>query len=159
MQYYPGDGKQVHYREGLNVGYRYFDQAEVEPQFPFGFGLSYTTFSYSNLRLSGDLMEPEGELTVSVDICNTGARAGKEIVQLYVRDVECSIARPRKELRNFAKIDLKPGERKTVSLPVKWDDLAFFHPEKKQWLVEAGEFEALVGPDSRNLQAARFRVE
>ena len=115
---FPGENGKVYYGEGLFVGYRYYDKKKIAPLFPFGFGLSYTTFSYSSLRLSAQEIGPDDTLQVSVDITNTGQRAGKEIVQLYVRDEQASLQRPEKELKAFAKVQLEPGERKTVTLSI-----------------------------------------
>lgn len=155
---YPGDGKHVHYREGLKVGYRFYDTADKKPLFPFGYGLSYTTFKFEDLKLSAKTLAPGGTLQASVRITNTGTRSGRETVQLYVRDVASSIERPAKELRHFAKVELAAGETRTVTLTVGWDDLAFFHPDRRQWLVETGEFQILVGPDSQQLLSAAFTV-
>src|SRR6266566_6504594 len=104
-----GDGK-VYYGEGLFVGYRYYDKKKIAPLFPFGFGLSYTTFAYGSLSLSAQKIGPDDLLQVSVEITNTGQRTGKEIVQVYVRDEQASLGRPEKELKRFAKVQLEPGE-------------------------------------------------
>src|SRR5439155_9320786 len=112
---YPGENGRVRYGERIFVGYRYYEKKKVEPLFPFGFGLSYTSFAYDNLRLSTDVLAPGKRLTVSVDVTNTGQRAGQEVVQLYVHDVASRLARPPKELKGFAKVALAPGETKTVT--------------------------------------------
>ncbi len=116
--HWPGDNGQVRYGEGLYIGYRYYDARKLPTQFPFGYGLSYTTFAYSNLELSShDFRDVDG-VVVSLDVTNTGAVAGKEIVQVYVHDRAAALARPPKELKGFAKVSLEPGETKTVSIPL-----------------------------------------
>ena len=155
---YPGDGEVVRYEEGIFIGYRHFDTANVTPHFPFGFGLSYTEFEYSDVTLSSPAMSQGGQITARVTVTNTGERAGKETVQLYVRDQQASVPRPDKELRNFQKIDLEPGETKTVELAVTWRDLAFWDTKSHAWRVEPGEFEILVGPHSRELKPGSLTV-
>lgn len=137
---YPGDGKTVEYKEGIYVGYRHFDTKGVKTQFPFGFGLSYTTFKYGKPQIAanGDAW------TVSVDVTNTGRCEGKEIVQLYVGDEKCSVDRPKKELKNFAKVSLKPGETKTVSMDITTQDLKFWDEATHAWKAEPGKFKAYV---------------
>lgn len=137
---YPGDGKTVEYKEGIYVGYRHFDTKGVKTQFPFGFGLSYTTFKYGKPQIAanGDAW------TVSVDVTNTGKCEGKEIVQLYVGDEKCSVDRPKKELKNFAKVSLKPGETKTVSMDITQQDLKFWDETTHAWKAEPGKFKAYV---------------
>lgn len=137
---YPGDGKTVEYKEGIYVGYRHFDTKGVKTQFPFGFGLSYTTFKYGKPQIAanGDAW------TVSVDVTNTGRCEGKEIVQLYVGDEKCSVDRPKKELKNFAKVSLKPGETKTVSMDITRQDLKFWDEATHAWKAEPGKFKAYV---------------
>ncbi len=157
---YPGENGQVHYGEGIFVGYRYYDKKGIEPLFPFGYGLSYTAFAYSNLALSAQEMEPDGDIQVSLDVQNTGSRAGKEIAQLYVRDVSSSLVRPEKELKAFAKVALEPGERTTVTLTLDQEALSFYDPAQKKWIAEAGEFEVLVGSSSRDIHlTGRFRLK
>lgn len=137
---YPGDGKTVEYKEGIYVGYRHFDTKGVKTQFPFGFGLSYTTFKYGKPQIAanGDAW------TVTVDVTNTGRCEGKEIVQLYVGDEKCSVDRPKKELKNFAKVSLKPGETKTVSMDITRQDLKFWDETTHAWKAEPGKFKAYV---------------
>jgi beta-glucosidase len=149
---YPGENGKVRYGEGLFVGYRYYEKKKIAPLFPFGFGLSYTTFAYDNLRLSASSIGPEEALEVQVDVTNTGGRAGKEIVQLYVRDVQSRLHRPDKELKAFAKVELEPGERKTVSLTLGRQSLAYYDDLAQAWVAEAGEFEVLVGSSSQAIQ-------
>src|SRR5438876_3940367 len=142
---FPGENGKVYYGEGLFIGYRYYDKKQIAPLFPFGFGLSYTTFSYSSLSLSAQEIGPDDMLQVSVDVTNTGERAGKEIVQLYIRDVVASLQRPEKELKAFAKVHLEPGERQTVTLNITHDALAYYDDLAQAWVAQAGEFEVLVG--------------
>ena len=150
---FPGENGKVYYGEGLFIGYRYYDKKEIVPLFPFGFGLSYTTFSYSPLQLSTEQIGPGDTLQVSVAIMNTGERAGKEVVQLYIRDEQARLQRPEKELKAFAKVSLKPGERKTVTLSVGRDELAYYDDLAREWVAEAGVFEVLVGASSRDIRA------
>jgi beta-glucosidase len=150
---YPGENGKVFYGEGLFVGYRYYEKKKIGPLFPFGFGLSYTTFSYGPLSLSAKEIGPGDTLLVSVEIINTGPRAGKEVVQLYVRDVQSSLQRPEKELKGFAKVQLEPGERKTATLSLTRDALAYYDDASHEWVAEAGSFEVLVGSSSQDIRA------
>jgi len=150
---FPGENGKVYYGEGLFVGYRYYDKKLIEPLFPFGFGLSYTTFGYGPLRLSAHEIEPDDTLQVSVDVTNTGPCAGKEVVQLYVRDQQARLQRPEKELKAFAKVHLEPGECKTVSLSIGRSALAYYDDSLHQWVAEAGEFDVLVGASSQDIRA------
>jgi beta-glucosidase len=148
---YPGENGKVHYGEGIFVGYRYYEKKKITPLFPFGYGLSYTTFAYTNLRLSSTVVDPQEDIHVSVDVQNTGTRAGQEVVQLYVRDVQSRLVRPEKELKAFAKIALLPGETKTVTLTLNRESLAYYDDAARQWVAEAGEFEVLVGSSSQDI--------
>ena len=149
---FPGENGKVYYGEGLFVGYRYYDKKEIEPLFPFGHGLSYTTFVYDHLRLNGDSFGEEENILVSVDVTNSGTVTGQEIVQLYVRDVQSRLVRPLKELKAFAKVELAPGETKTVNLRLNRQSLAFYDPLAAAWVTEAGEFELLVGASARDIR-------
>jgi beta-glucosidase len=150
---FPGENGKIYYGEGLFVGYRYYEKKKVAPLFPFGFGLSYTTFSYSHLRLSAPQIGPDDTLQVSVDVTNTGQRAGKEVVQLYIRDEQARLQRPEKELKAFAKVQLEPGERKMVTFSITRDALAYYDDLARAWVAEAGAFEALVGASSQDIRA------
>lgn len=152
---FPGDGDLVKYKEGIYVGYRYYDKKKLRPLFPFGHGLSYTTFEYSGLVLDKDEMDDTDSVNVSVNIKNTGSRVGKETVQLYVRDVHCSVSRPEKELKGFVKVALKPGEEKTVTFRLDKRSFAYFNVEMNNWHVETGEFEILVGKSSADIVLKR----
>ncbi len=139
---YPGVDKQVYYKEGIYVGYRYFDTNKVRPQFPFGFGLSYTTFKYGKATVSSPQMTSDGSVTVSIPVTNVGKVDGKEIVQLYIGDDKCSVDRPVKELKNFCKLSLKPGETKTATFTIRPSDLEFYDEAKHQFVAEPGTFKA-----------------
>ena len=148
---YIGEGDMVEYREGIFVGYRYYDKKKMDVLFPFGYGLSYTTFAYSNLRLDRKEMKDTDTVTVSVDVTNTGDRTGKEIVQLYVADKESTVIRPEKELRDFAKVELAPGETKTVSFTLGKRAFAYYNTTIHDWHVETGDFDILIGKSSRDI--------
>ena len=150
---YPGENGHVSYGEGIFIGYRYYEKKRVEPLFPFGFGLSYTSFGYNNLRLSTNTITPDEGVTVSIDITNTGQRAGQEVVQVYVHDIAASVLRPIKELKGFVKVALDPGETKTVSLTLDRTAFAYWDDGQHAWLAEAGEFELLVGSSSQDIRA------
>jgi len=148
---FPGEGDKVEYKEGIFVGYRYYDTKGIEPLFPFGYGLSYTNFEYSNLTINKSEMKDNETVTVSVTVKNTGNVAGQEIVQLYVRDVKSTVIRPEKELKGFEKVELYPGEAKTVTMTLDKRAFAYYHVEIQDWHVETGEFEILVGKSSRDI--------
>lgn len=146
-----GEGDRVEYREGIFVGYRYYDKKKMDVLFPFGYGLSYTTFAYDNLRLDKKQMKDTETLTVSVDVTNTGKMTGKEVVQLYVGDRESTVIRPVKELRDFAKVELAPGETKTVTFTLEKRAFAYYDVQLHDWQVESGEFDILIGRSSRDI--------
>jgi beta-glucosidase len=146
---YPGSNT-VTYVEGLFVGYRWFDTKKIEPLFPFGHGLSYTTFNYSNLRLVPGGAASGPLVTVQCDVANTGRRAGEEVPQVYVQEMKPRLARPVKELKGFAKISLKPGEKTTVSITLPRSAFAYYDPDKSGWASDAGDFRIIVGSSSRN---------
>ncbi len=149
---YPGFLGKEEYKEGLLVGYRYYDTKNIEPMFPFGYGLSYTQFEYSNLTLPKEINNNNDECKVSFDVKNIGTHAGKEISQVYVRDVECSVERPFKELKGFNKIDLNPGETKTITVKLNKRAFQFYDPLKKQWISEPGKFEIIIGSSSKDIR-------
>ena len=150
---YPGENGKVHYGERIFVGYRYYDKKEVAPLFPFGHGLSYTSFAYGGLHLSKKSITPNETLEVKLDVTNTGKVIGKETVQLYVRDIQSTFARPEKELKAFAKVELKPGQKKTVTFTLDREAFWYFSTAKNDWATEHGEFEILVGASSRDIRA------
>lgn len=152
---YPGENSQVRYGEGIFVGYRYYDTKKLAPLFPFGHGLSYTTFEYSNLRLDKKSLHPNETLTVKVDVTNTGKVTGKEVVQVYVRDVQSTMARPEKELKAFAKVELKPKQKKTITFTLDREAFWYFDTLRNAWTTEAGEHEIWVGGSSRDVREKR----
>jgi beta-glucosidase len=152
MGNYPGKDGTVRYEEGLLVGYRWFDNKSIEPLFPFGFGLSYTRFEYSNLRIKRIPNGRDGELTAEFDIKNVGTRDGAEVVQLYIQDLKPRLLRPPKELKGFNKVFLKAGELKTVSIPLNRSSFAFYDPSQRGWAAEKGDFNILVGSSSRDIR-------
>lgn len=156
---FPGENHQVRYAEGIYVGYRHFDKAGINPLFPFGYGLSYTTFDYRHLKLSRSDLNPDGRIMADVDIANTGKRAGAEVVQLYIHDLHPKIDKPVRELKGFAKVALRPGETKAVQFKISPADLAYFDESGKQWKADAGEYEVEIGASSRDLrQQAVFKL-
>ncbi|MFN2272574.1 MAG: fibronectin type III-like domain-contianing protein, partial [Anaerolineae bacterium] len=148
---YPGENGKVLYGEGLFIGYRYYDKKDIAPLFPFGYGLSYTTFTYRNLKLSKPKYVAGDTIQFSIDVKNTGGRAGKEVIQVYVRDVQSRLMRPEKELKAFAKVALEPGETKTVAFTLDQEALSYYDPASKRWVAEAGEFQVLVGSSSQDI--------
>ena len=154
--HYPGENLKVDYAEGIYVGYRYYDTKNVEPQFPFGFGLSYTKFEYSDLKAvnaktsSGSISEQR--VAVNVNVRNTGKRPGAEVVQLYVHDGHSKIDRPAHELKAFKRIELQPGESKTIEFSLDNSAFSYWSPEKRDWVMEPGTFEVQVGASSRDIR-------
>ncbi len=149
---------EAHYSEGIFVGYRWAQKKDIKPLFAFGHGLSYTTFSYSEAEISRTTMSENGKVTVSVNVTNTGDREGKEIVQLYIGDDECSVERPVMELKAFRKVSIKPGETVRVSFPVNADMLKFYGTDG--WTLEKGSFTAYVGAASDDIRtSAKFNVK
>jgi beta-glucosidase len=150
---FPGDLEElkIYYDEGIYVGYRYFDKEKVEPQFPFGYGLSYTTFELSNLQVTTSKIEKKGTFTVRVNVKNTGSRAGAEVVQVYLTDDEASAERPPKELQGFDKVYLKPGECKPAIIELDHSAFQFYSVKEHKFLAETGSFTICVGTSSRDL--------
>ena len=149
---YPGDSIKQEYKEDILVGYRWHDTKEIPALFPFGHGLSYTTFTYGKPVASAKAMAADGMLTVTVAVKNTGSIAGKEIVQLYVGDDKCSVLRPVKELKHFAKVALAPGEEKSVTFTLTPDDLKFYDEASAAWKYEPGKFKAYVCASSADVR-------
>ena len=152
--FYGGEGDNADYREGIFVGYRYYDRKDMEVLFPFGYGLSYTTFAYSNLRLSAETISDTDTLTATVTVKNTGSRTGKTVVQLYVGDPESTVFRPVRELKDFAKVELQPGESRDVTFTLDKRAFAYWNEEIQDWHVESGEFTIEVGQSSRNMECS-----
>jgi beta-glucosidase len=151
--HYPGENGKVHYKEGIFVGYRHYDLKQIEPLFPFGHGLSYTDFKYSNVKITPARAKAGDKIQVSIDIKNTGKVAGKEAVQLYISDIVSSVPRPPKELKAFQKVALLPGETKTVKFTLDKEAFSFYDPSPKKWVAEPGDFAILVGSSSRDIRA------
>ncbi len=149
---WPGEAGAVRYGEGIFIGYRYYDAKEVPVLFPFGYGLSYTNFAYGNPSLSAANFRDVDGLTVTVDVTNTGSVTGKEIVQVYVHDRQSGLARPEKELKAFSKVELQPGETKTLSFELDFRAFAYYHPIYQQWITEDGEFDILIGASSADIR-------
>lgn len=149
---FPGEKNVVNYAEGIYVGYRHYDTRNIEPLFPFGHGLSYTTFEYSSLKLK----KKGKSLTASFEIKNTGKTAGAEVSQLYIHDLISSEDRPLKELKNFEKTFLQPGETKTITFSITNEDLSFFSGKQKKWVVEPGQFEVQIGSSSRDIRLKKI---
>ncbi len=149
---WPGGARKVHYGEGLFIGYRYYDARGVPVLFPFGYGLSYTTFDYRDARVSKQTFRDVEGVTVTVDVKNTGQVPGAEIVQLYVHDRQSGLVRPEKELKGFARVDLQPGETKTVSIQLDYRSFAYYHPSYKGWITEDGEFDLLIASSSLDIR-------
>lgn len=148
---FPGS-KDVNYTEGIFVGYRWTEMKKIKPLFPFGHGLSYTTFEYGKITADKTQMNVSDKITFSVKVKNTGKRDGAEVVQLYISDLKSSLPRPIKELKGFDKVFLKAGEEKTVTLTIDKKDLSFFDDKKHDWVAESGDFEAIVGASSTDIK-------
>jgi len=149
--FFGGDNERTEYREGVFVGYRYYGKKKMDVLFPFGHGLSYTTFAYNNLTLDKCEMDDSDTLRVAVDVTNTGVRFGKEVVQLYVADVESTAVRPARELKGFEKVALGPGETKTVTFTLDKRAFAYYETRLHDWHVESGEFRIQIGRSSRDV--------
>lgn len=149
---WPGGAGEVVYGEGLFIGYRYYDAKQLPVLFPFGYGLSYTQFEYRQASVSAKTFRDVDGLTVTVEVTNTGKVAGKEIVQLYVHDQKSGLVRPEKELKGFAKVELQPGETKSVSIPLDFRAFAYYHPEYQQWITESGDFDLLIAASAADIR-------
>lgn len=152
---FPGDGQKVQYAEGIYVGYRYYDKKDMAVRYPFGHGLSYTTFEYTDMRLSKNIIKDSETVSVEVTVKNTGKRKGKEIIQLYVSDKTGAVSRPEKELKNFAKVELDPGEEKAVVMELDRRSFAYYEPAVCDWFVPAGTYEIMAAASSRDIRLTR----
>ena len=148
---FPGDGHTAEYREGVYVGYRWYDARRMAVRWPFGHGLSYTGFVYKAASLSADTLTEDGSVTVTVTVRNTGARPGSEVVQLYIADETGTTGRPPKELRHFAKVSLQPGAETQVSFTLTARDLSYYDEQMGDWYAAPGDYTVLVGHSSRNI--------
>jgi beta-glucosidase len=156
---WPGGAGEVYYGERIYIGYRYYETKEIPVLFPFGYGLSYTTFEYSNPQVPETFTDKDG-LVVQVDVTNTGDVPGKEIVQVYVHDCESTLDRPPKELKGFAKVELEPGQTKTASISLDFRSFAYYHPQYHTWITEDGDFDILFGASSADIrQSARTSMK
>lgn len=151
-RFFPGGPKTVEYRESIYVGYRYFDTAKADVLFPFGFGLSYTTFEYSNLKISKKSVSDNESVVVTADIHNTGSREGAEVVELYIHEIDSRVFKADKELKGFAKVFLRPGEKRTVTFELSKQDFSYYNVKARDWCVESGEYEILIGASSRDIK-------
>jgi beta-glucosidase len=149
---YPGENNEETYNEGLFVGYRWNEKEKINPLFSFGHGLSYTTFEYGQIKADKKAISVNDNIIFSIKIKNSGKKEGAEIVQLYIADLESSLPRPVKELKGFEKINLKPGEEKTVSFKIDKVALSFFDNKKHDWVAEPGDFEVLIGASSSDIK-------
>ena len=150
---YPGDSIKQEYKEDIMVGYRWYDTKKVKTRFPFGYGMSYTTFAYGKPVISSKTLQANSSIEIALTIKNTGSMAGKEIVQLYIGDEKSSVPRPLKELKGFLKVPLAPGEEKEVKFSVTPEDLMFFDDKKHEWVVEPGKFKAYIAASAEDVRA------
>jgi beta-glucosidase len=149
----------INYKEGIFVGYRWYESKKIEPLYPFGFGLSYTTFNYSNMTLSSATISKKSEMTVEFQLKNTGNRTGAEVAQLYIQAMNPSIERPVKELKAFTKVELKAGESKSVILRLKSNDFAYWDVKSHDWKVDPGIYNLLLGSASNDIkQTAKITI-
>jgi len=156
---FPGKDK-VFYDEGIFVGYRHFEKFNIEPLFPFGFGLSYSDFEFSNLLLDKHALHKDDILTIEVDIKNTSDREGSEVIQLYITEVQSAVERPPKELKGFEKIKLKACEQGTIKMKIRTRDLAYFDEHSDSWKADAGKFEVHIAASSRDIRlSSSFSLE
>jgi beta-glucosidase len=150
--HYPGESLQVDYAEGIYVGYRYFDKRNIEPLFPFGYGLSYTKFEYSDLKVSPEKAAPGQSVGVTLRVRNSGSRAGAEVVELYLHDAHSTVDRPIQELKGFRRVVLAPGETRVVDFTLDRSAIAYYSIAKRDWVAEPGQFDVLVGSSSRDIR-------
>jgi len=151
--YYDDDNdKHVYFSEGIFLGYRHFDQKNIEPLYPFGFGLSYTTFEYAGIKSNKEKFKVNMPVEIKLTVKNTGKVDGAEIVELYVNDPVSALPRPPKELKAFSKVSLKAGESKEVKFTLNSDAFHYYNPDKKGWIVEPGDFNILIGSSSRDIR-------
>ena len=149
---YPGDGIRQEYKEDILVGYRWYDTKKIKPLFPFGYGLSYTQFEYGKPVVSSSQMQSGDVLEIKCTVRNVGKVAGKEVVQLYIGDEKCSVLRPLKELKDFYKVTLQPGEEKEVLFTIDEEDLKFFDDTQHKWVAESGKFKIYIGSSSKDIK-------
>ena len=148
---YPGTKDAADYKEGIFVGYRYYDKKHIQPLFPFGYGLSYTNFEYSGLEVNSVSIKESDKITVKLFVKNTGSYTGDDIVQLYIHQVNPSFERPPKELKAYKKVHLQPGQMKKITLTLPAKDMSYYNPEKNGWVLGKGDYEILIGKSSRDI--------
>ncbi|MFM2369264.1 MAG: hypothetical protein RL619_1564, partial [Bacteroidota bacterium] len=148
---FPSKDGNANYGEGIFIGYRYYDKKKIEPNFPFGYGLSYTTFAYSDIKTNSTSAKDTDDITISLKVKNTGKVTGKEVVELYVHEQETEVSRPENELKHFEKVTLLPDEEKTVTFHLTSRDFAYFNSKSHDWVVKSGKFDIRVGGSSRDL--------
>jgi beta-glucosidase len=157
---FPGENGKVHYDEGVFVGYRHYEKKGIETLFPFGHGLSYTNFEYRNLQLEQASISLDDGIHFRLDVKNSGTRSGKEVVQVYVREINASLSRPEKELKAFKKISLEPGETHKIMFSLDREAFWFYDPDKKGWRVNSGEYDILIGASSNDIRLSnRVKIE
>ncbi|GAM70134.1 beta-glucosidase [Vibrio sp. JCM 19236] len=152
FEHFPGEGYEVSYKEGIYVGYRFYETKQLPVLFPFGHGLTYSEFEYSNLRLSQADLTDQETVTVTLDVTNTGGRRAKEVVQLYVSDKQTDISRPELELKGFDKLELQVGETKSVSFELDKRSFAFYDDKLSDWRVQSGQFEIRIGASCQDIR-------
>ncbi len=150
-----GENKEVWYGEGIYVGYRWYDARHIEPFYPFGYGLSYTTFNVTDVKVPENVNVEENAISVQIAIKNTGTMSGSEVVQVYVHEEECVFDRPEKELKGFCKVFLEPGEERTITVQITKEDLAGYYMEWGEWITQPGEYEIMIGTSSKNIVECR----
>ena len=151
---YPGDGETVEYKEGIFVGYRWFEKKKINPLFAFGHGLSYTSFDYGKITLDKKVMKDTDSLTITIPVTNSGKREGAEVVQMYIMDKEASLPRPIKELKGFKKIKIAPGAKTEVTFTIGKEALSFYDPARHEWVAEPGKFQVLIGSASDDIRSS-----
>ena len=150
----------MEYKEGILVGYRWHDTKRIKPLFPFGHGLSYTTFRYGKATIDSSVMKADGKLTLTVPVTNAGNRPGAEVVQLYIRDMKSALPRPLKELKGFCKVTLQPGETREVTFTIDREALSYYDDNQSKWVAEPGKFEAIVAASATDIRSTvTFRLE
>ena len=153
---FPGENGKHLYQEGIFVGYRYYEKKKIKPTFPFGYGLSYTSYDYSDINLSAHKITDSDTLTVSFKVTNIGNYAGNEVTQIYVKPHQSRVKRPIKELKEFVKTHLEPGETKTISLNLSGRDFAYYDDQHMTWVIDSGAFSILIGASSNDIRLEKI---
>jgi beta-glucosidase len=152
---FPGENGKVHYGEGIFIGYRYYEKKSIDPLFPFGYGLSYTQFDYSNLKMDEVINAVTGGVQLSLDVKNVGSYAGKETIQVYIREILPRLVRPEKELKAFQKISFEPGETKTIKFWLTHEAFGFYDSKLNDWTFDSGDFDILIGSSSADIRLSK----